>query len=88
MAGIEIGRYKETAQKSIHDQTLQEALSCMQQRIGRATAQKYKDQPEGQDLRQLAKDLRHRDPARGRRACPPRRARRCIGSRPRSGTIR
>lgn len=60
MAGIEIGRYSETARKSIQDQTLQQALSCMQQRIGRATAQKYTDQPEGQDLRLLAKDLRLR----------------------------
>ena len=60
MAGIEIGRYTETAQKAIHDHNLQQALSCMQQRIGRATAQKYKDQPDGQDLRQQAKDLRLR----------------------------
>jgi L-lactate dehydrogenase complex protein LldF len=58
MAGIEIGRYREVARESLDNQTLQRALSGMQQRIGRATAQKYKELPEGPDLRFQAREIR------------------------------
>ncbi|MFO7875962.1 MAG: hypothetical protein R6U55_05205 [Desulfovermiculus sp.] len=37
--------------ESLDNQTLQRALSGMHQRIGRATAQKYRELPEGPDLR-------------------------------------
>ncbi|MCF8106581.1 MAG: iron-sulfur cluster-binding protein, partial [Desulfohalobiaceae bacterium] len=58
MTGIEIGEYREIAARSLQNQTLQQALSCVQGRIGRATSYAYRQLPEGPGLRQVGHELR------------------------------
>jgi L-lactate dehydrogenase complex protein LldF len=57
-ADIEIGAYREVAASSLQDQTLQQALSCVQGRIGKATRFAYQELPEGPGLRLVGHELR------------------------------
>ena len=58
MAEINTESYKQNAAKAIEDQVLQNALSNVQNRLGPATAQAYKNLPEGLGLRQKAHEIR------------------------------
>ncbi|MCF8107872.1 MAG: LUD domain-containing protein, partial [Desulfohalobiaceae bacterium] len=57
-AGIEIGAYRKQAAASLQDQTLQQALSCLQGRIGKAARSAYQELPEGPGLRLVGHELR------------------------------
>ncbi len=58
MTNIEIGAYRDVALKSLQNQTLQQALSCVQGRIGKAASYAYQQLPEGPGLRQVGHELR------------------------------
>ena len=60
MAEIKTEHYRAEALKTIENRNVQKALSGFQQRIGKATAESYKQLPEGPGLRMIAHDMRMR----------------------------
>ncbi|MFK5953839.1 MAG: LutB/LldF family L-lactate oxidation iron-sulfur protein [Desulfobacterium sp.] len=58
MAEINTQFYKQNALKALGDNQLQKALFNVQNRLGPATAQMYKDLPEGIELRQRGHEIR------------------------------
>ncbi len=60
MSLVETEKYKSTAQVAIKDAVLQKALADFQKRLGPATAARYRNQPEGDQLRRVAHNMRMR----------------------------
>ncbi|MCD4718496.1 MAG: iron-sulfur cluster-binding protein [Desulfobacula sp.] len=58
MVEIDTESYTQNAVKAINDSVLQNALKSVQNRLGPATAQTYKDLPEGPELRQKGHEIR------------------------------
>lgn len=58
MTEIRTEHYKTEARKALKDRVLQDALADVQDRLGKGTAQAYRDLPEGPDLRLKAHDIR------------------------------
>ena len=54
MTEITTEKYREEAVKGIKNTVLQDALTNLQERFGRGTADGYKNLPEGPELRQRA----------------------------------
>ena len=58
MSLVETEQYKSAARMAIKDPILQNALADFQKRLGPATAARYRSQPEGDQLRRVAYDIR------------------------------
>ena len=58
MAEIKTERYKSEARKALKDRILQGALADVQERLGKGTAQAYRELPEGPGLRLKAHEIR------------------------------
>nr|MCU0604748.1 LUD domain-containing protein [Desulfobacterales bacterium] len=60
MSDISTEKYVEEAKRGIADPVLRKALSSLQDRFGRGTAEAYRKLPEGPDLRLKAHEIRER----------------------------
>jgi L-lactate dehydrogenase complex protein LldF len=60
MSDVSTEKYVEKAKRGIADPVLRRALSSLQDRFGRGTAEAYRKLPEGPDLRQKAHEIREK----------------------------
>jgi L-lactate dehydrogenase complex protein LldF len=60
MTEIKTEKYVEESRRGMQDPILQKALADLQERFGRGTAEKYRQLPEGPDLRLKAHDIRRK----------------------------